>query len=160
MIDNSDTLEGGCACGAVRYQLIGDPIFVHCCHCTECQRQTGSAFALNIMTEHFNVELLEGELETVTVPTSSGRGQKIHRCKICKIALWSNYGGAGDKVHFVRAGTLDDTNIIQPDIHIYTRSKQPWVQIRDGKPTREEYYKASEYWPEESQNRMRALMSE
>jgi hypothetical protein len=149
--------EGGCTCGAVRYRMTGSPIFVHCCHCSYCQQQSGSAFAVNAMIEASNITLLQGQLETINTPTTSGRGQKIHRCSNCKIAVWSNYGGAGDKVHFVRVGTLDDKNAFQPDIHIYTSTKQGWVEIAEGKPVVQEYYKSSEHWSEESQARMKAL---
>ncbi len=158
MMDADETaLEGGCTCGAVHYRMTGKPIFVHCCHCRECQRGGGSAFALNAMIEADRVALLQGQPEVVTVPTPSGRGQKISRCPECKVALWSNYAGAGDKVHFVRVGTLDEPDRLPPDIHIYTASKQPWVKIPEGAVAVPEYYRASEVWPAESLTRMQAL---
>jgi hypothetical protein len=145
MMDADETaLEGGCTCGAVRYRMTGKPIFVHCCHCHECQRGSGGAFALNAMIEADRVSLLQGQPEVVTVPTPSGRGQKISRCPKCKVALWSNYAGAGDKVHFVRVGTLDEPGRLPPDIHIYTASKQPWVILPSATPAFEEYYRRSE----------------
>ena len=118
------------------------PLFVHCCHCRWCQRETGTAFALNAMIEADRVELLQGEVELVDTPSSSGKGQKIARCPHCRVALWSHYAGAGDAVCFVRVGTLDDARRLPPDIHIFTSSKQPWVVLPPGTPAVAEYYAA------------------
>ena len=150
--------EGGCRCGEVRYRINSAPIFVHGCHCTDCQRLSGGAFAVNAMIETDQVELLEGEPVSVPVPTPSGKGQNIMRCPTCNTAVWSFYGGAGDKLAFVRAGTLDDTSHVEPNIHIFTRSKQPWVTLPEGKPAVEVYYDAKEMMPAKSLQRMAALM--
>ncbi len=120
--------EGGCACGHVRYRLASAPMIVHCCHCRDCQRQTGSAFVLNALIETNRVEILSGETEAVPAPTDSGRPHVIHRCPTCKIAVWSHYGGVLP-LSFVRVGTLDDPSALPPDVHIYTRSKLPWVAL-------------------------------
>ncbi|MEE8455784.1 MAG: GFA family protein, partial [Limibaculum sp.] len=120
-------MDGGCACGAVRYRMSGAPMFVHCCHCRWCQRETGAAFALNALIEADRVLVLTGAPEAVPTPSASGWGQRIARCPECRVALWSNYAGAGDAVRFVRVGTLDEPDRLPPDIHIYTASKQPWV---------------------------------
>src|SRR5881398_1761882 len=101
-------LEGGCDCRAVRYRLESAPLFVNCCHCRWCQRETGTAFALNALIESDRVEVLESSPEVIVTPSNSGKGQKISRCPTCRIAVWSNYGGGGDKVRFVRVGTLDE----------------------------------------------------
>lgn len=153
-------LDGGCTCGAIRYRMTSRPMFVHCCHCRWCQRETGSAFALNAMIEADRVDLLAGEPEVVLTPTLSGKGQKITRCPICHIALWSNYSGAGDAVRFVRVGTLDDPDQLPPDIHIFTVSKQPWVPLPSGVRAVEEYYDREEIWPEESLARRRTLLTQ
>ena len=150
--------QGGCTCGAVRYEITAAPLFVHCCHCSYCQQQSGSAFAINAMIEASEVALLKGSLETIDTPTPSGRGQKIHRCEKCKIAMWSNYGGAGDAVNFVRVGTLDNPDSCPPDIHIYTSTKRAWVELSEGKPVVPEFYSSSEYWPVGSIKRMKVLM--
>ena len=133
---------------------------VHCCHCRWCQRETGSAFALNAMIEADRVDLLAGEPEVVLTPTLSGKGQKITRCPTCQIALWSNYSGAGDAVRFVRVGTLDDPDQLPPDIHIFTMSKQPWVALPSGVSAVEKYYDREDVWREESLARRRALLSQ
>lgn len=150
--------EGGCTCGAVRYRMESPPMFVHCCHCHWCQRETGSAFVLNALIEADRVTLLQGEPEMVLTPSASGEGQKIWRCPECRIAVWSNYPGAGEKVDFVRVGTLDEAHRLPPDIHIFTASKQPWVVIPDGHTAVEEYYDREEYWPEESLARRKLLL--
>jgi hypothetical protein len=149
--------EGGCTCRAVRYRMTSRPLFVHCCHCRWCQRETGSAFALNAMIEADRVPLLAGEPEIVPTPSNSGKGQKIARCPACRIALWSNYAGAGDAVYFVRVGTLDEPDRLPPDIHIFTASKQPWVVLPPDEPAVPEYYDRRAHWPAESLERMRAL---
>ena len=158
MTDTGDlSFEGGCTCRAVRYRMTDKPMFVHCCHCRWCQRETGASFALNAMIEADRVVLLQGEPEAVMTPSNSGKGQKITRCPACRIALWSNYAGAGDKVRFVRVGTLDDPDRFPPDIHIFTLSKQPWVVIPPGAAAVPEYYDRNKHWPEASLVRRRAL---
>ena len=154
----SDTPTGSCTCGEIRYRLTGEPLFVHCCHCTWCQRESGSAFAVNAMIETSRVELIQGEPMIVDTPTASGRGQLIHRCPSCHVALWSTYGrGRPDVIRFVRVGTLDRPTPLTPDIHIFTSTKQPWVQLPDDTPVSEEYYDRNELWPDGSKQRWSAL---
>jgi len=157
MTSKTETFEGGCTCRTVRYRLTSRPLFVHCCHCRWCQRDSGTAFAMNAMIEADRVERLGGEVEVVDTPTLSGKGQKISRCPKCRIALWSNYSGAGPTVHFVRVGTLDEPDRLPPDIHIFTMSKQPWVALPAGVPAVEEYYDRNELWPQESLDRFSTL---
>ena len=152
-------LEGGCTCGGVRYRMTGKPMFVHCCHCRWCQRETGASFALNALIEADRVSLLKGEVEVVDTPSNSGKGQRIARCPRCHIALWSNYAGAGDALRFVRVGTLDEPDRLPPDIHIFTASKQPWIVLPSDTPAMEEYYERTVYWPKESLERRSALLS-
>ncbi len=149
-------LAGGCSCGAVRYRLAAPPMFVHCCHCRDCQRQTGSAFVLNALIEAANVELVSGQPVPVSMPTDSGRPHEIFRCPECKVALWSDYGGR-KVMFFVRTGTLDDPSAVTPDVHIYTRSKLPWVVLPEGVPAFEIYYDMKALWPAESLKRREAL---
>ena len=147
--------EGGCACGAVRYRLASEPLFVHCCHCLNCQRQTGSAFVVNVLIEADRVELLEGEPEPVAVPRSGGKKQKIWRCAECQTALYSEY--TSPRVRFVRAGTLDDPSSVAPDVHIFTRSKLPWLTLPESVPAFNVYYDTEKLWPEASLARLEAL---
>ena len=150
-------LEGGCTCRAVRFRLAGRPLFVHCCHCTWCQRESGASFALNALIESERVELLSGEPELVETPSASGAGQRIARCPRCRVAVWSHYAGAGDAIRFVRVGTLDEPGRLPPDIHIFTASKQPWVVLPSGTPAVAEYYDRKQYWPAESLARRDAM---
>jgi hypothetical protein len=150
--------EGGCDCGQLRYRLLSRPLFVHCCHCRWCQRETGASFALNAMIEADRLLQLAGEPEIVDTPSASSRGQKIARCPRCRIAVWSNYSGAGPAVRFVRVGTLDDPDRFPPDIHIFTASKQPWVILPPDTPSVPEYYDRERYWPTDSLARRKALL--
>jgi len=150
-------LDGGCACGAVRYRLGSEPMFVHCCHCLDCQRQTGSAFVLNALIETDRVAVLSGAPAPVAVPTDSGRPHEIFRCPTCHTALWSDYGRRG-VLRFVRVGTLDDPSALPPDVHIYTRTKLPWVALPAGVPAFEAYYDSAKLWPAASLARRRAIL--
>jgi hypothetical protein len=151
-------MKGGCTCRAVRYRMTSKPLFVHCCHCTWCQRETGSAFAVNAVIESDRVELLEGHVEVVDTPSASGRGQKIARCPSCRVALWSNYAQGGDS-RFIRVGTLDDPGLCPPDIHIFTSTKQAWVVLPPDARAVPEFYKPAEQWSPESRARWAALQS-
>jgi hypothetical protein len=140
-------MQGGCTCRAVRYEIATAPLFVHCCHCTWCRRETGSAFAVNAMIETDRVHLRAGAPEPVAAPSASGKGQTILRCPACRVALWSHYAGAGKAVAFVRVGTLDQAAAVAPDIHIFTATKLPWVVLPAGVPAVPEYYRARDRWP-------------
>src|SRR5690349_6156782 len=133
-------IEGGCDCRTVRYRLQTAPLFVHCCHCRWCQRESGASFALNAMIESDRVTELGQAPELVNTPSASGKGQQIARCPHCKVAVWSHYAGAGPAVAFVRVGTLDEPDHLPPDIHIFTSTKQPWIVLTPGTPVMAEYY--------------------
>ena len=150
-------LEGCCSCGEVRYRITSAPLIVHACHCSECQRLSGGAFAINAVIEADRVELLSGTTDTVPVIGASGKPQTIHRCPRCQVALWSHYPGGGASVSFVRAGTLDEPSRLAPDIHIYTSTKLPWLELPAGVPAVAEYYSPKEVWREESLARYRQL---
>ena len=154
----TESLEGRCACGSVRFRMRSAPMFVHCCHCHDCQRQTGSAFVINALIEADRVELLSGDPAPVEVPTDSGFPHRIHRCPACRTALWSDYGGR-QAILFVRVGTLEDPAALPPDVHIYTRSKLPWVRLPEGVPAFEAYYDAKALWPAASRERRRAALA-
>ncbi len=143
--------EGGCACGAVRYRLTSEPLFVHCCHCLSCQRQTGSAFVINLLIERDRVDVT-GEPVTVDVARDNGGTQKIYRCPDCQTALYSEY--TYPHIWFVRGGTLDEPRGVHPDVHIFTRSKVEWVTLPEGVPAVEVFYDLDELWPRESLQRI------
>ena len=152
----SGAREGGCACGAVRYRLASEPLFVHCCHCLNCQRQTGSAFVVNLLIEADRVELVAGEPQPVDVPRDDGSAQRIHRCPACQVAVYSDYGRS--EVLFVRGGTLDDPKGLTPDVHIYTKSKVAWLVLPEGAPAFDEYYDSKTLWPADRLERLRAVL--
>jgi len=152
-------LAGGCDCRHIRYRLESRPLFVHCCHCRWCQRESGAAFALNAMIEADRVTLLGAEPQVVDTPSASGKGQRIARCPKCHLAVWSNYSGAGPLVRFIRVGTLDEPDRLPPDIHIFTASKQPWVVLPPGTPAVPEYYDRNQHWPPESLARREVLLA-
>ena len=150
-------LSGGCTCRGVRYRVTREPLFVHCCHCRWCQRESGASFALNALVEAEHVTLIEGEVDVVHTPSASGKGQKISRCPSCRVTVWSNYAGGGSAIRFVRVGSLDDPDRLPPDVHIFTASKQPWVIIPEGATRFDEYYQASKVWPAASLERRERL---
>ena len=151
-------LDGGCDCRQVRYRMDTRPLFVHCCHCRWCQRESGASFALNALIESDRVQVLAGEPVLVDTPSESGQGQQIARCPRCHVALWSHYAGSGPAVKFVRVGTLDDPDALPPDIHIFTESRQPWLVLPEGTPAVPQYYDRDLYWPADSLARRRAIL--
>ncbi len=152
----SSDLSGGCACGQVRYRLEAAPMYVHCCHCKDCQRQTGTAFVLNALIETNHLTQSGGEVRLFGMPTDSGQPHNVARCVACGTALWSHYGGR-EVLSFVRVGTLDEPASLPPDIHIYTRSKLPWIALPPDVPAVAEYYDSKKLWPAESLVRRKAL---
>ena len=158
------TFSGLCACGLVKFRLTSAPMFIHCCHCTDCQRQTGSAFVINALIEAKHIAA-DGTTEIVTLPTDSGRPHDVTRCPTCETALWSDYGRR-KTVFFIRVGTLDKPAAVPPDVHIFTRSKLPWVDLSKpakGATTRKPahvfkvYYDTNKEWPAASLKRRAAL---
>lgn len=150
-------LQGGCACGAVRYRLASGPMFVHCCHCSDCQRQVGSAFVINALIETDRIEMLSGELAPTAMPTDSGRPHIVYRCTACGTTIKSDYGDR-KVLSFLRATTLDDRAALAPDVHIFTRSKLPWVRFPEGARVFDIYYDMAKEWPAESLARREALL--
>jgi len=141
---SGDFAEGGCACGGVRYALAARPIFTHCCHCTWCQRETGSAFAVNAMIEMRLVEATGRVPDLVLTPSASGKGQKIARCPACRVAVWSHYATLDTKLAFIRVGTLGEPSRCPPDVHIFTSTKQPWVTVPAGAVVYPEFYSGAD----------------
>lgn len=155
MAGEFETCEGGCTCGKVRYKVEIEPLIVHACHCRWCQRQTGGPHVINALYEAKNVVLTQGEVENVTVPSPSGEGQTIARCPDCKIAIWSNYltSRLRERLRFLRTGTLDNPDVMPPDVHIYTSTKLPWYKIPEDHYAVEEFYDFDTTWSKTSQER-------
>lgn len=148
-------LTGRCGCGAVRYELSNLPLITHCCHCTDCQRQSGSAFAVNALIEAGEVHVNSGALDTIELPTDSGHPHDVYNCTECGGTLWSDYGRRGYLI-YVRAGTLDAPHPVNPDVHIHTRSKRDWVQLPQGVPAFEKFYSMGDVWSKQAQARRQA----
>lgn len=159
MSDNWDVCEGGCTCGEVRYKVHDSPLIVHACHCRWCQRQTGGPHVINALYEKNMVEVTQGSVVETTVPSPSGEGQTIARCPKCHNAIWSNYlvTGLGDQIRFLRAGTLDNPDLMPPDIHIFTSTKLPWYELPKEQMSVEEYYETQKTWSDRSFARLNAL---
>jgi hypothetical protein len=136
---------------------MSEPMFVHCCHCLNCQRQTGSAFVINLLLEADRMEIVAGEPQPVDVPRDDGSTQRIYRCPSCQVAVYSEYGRP--EVRFVRAGTLDEPSSVAPDVHIFTRSKVPWVTLPESTPAFDVYYDSKTLWPDESLERLDAVLA-
>lgn len=156
--DNKPYYSGRCACGTIRYSRDIRPIRIHACHCHYCQRETGSAFALNAIYEAQAVRLTTStNPDYVKTPTQSGKGQTIARCPNCRVAVWSSYGAhAGESLRIIRVGTLDDPvgwNFV-PDMHIYTADKQPWVTLDPSVPSVNGFYEFKDYWPNDKLERL------
>ena len=155
---NAFPAEGGCDCRSIRYRMETKPLVVHCCHCRWCQRESGASFALNAMIEADRVTNLGTSPEIVDTPSASGLGQKIARCPTCKVAVWSHYAGAGTLAKFVRVGTLDNPDLLPPDVHIFAASKQPWVVVPQGAVVFDEFYEREHVWTAENLARSEAML--
>ena len=152
-------LTGRCTCGDIAYRLADDPIVVHACHCTWCQRETGSAFVLNGVIEAERIELLRGAPVAVDLPTASGGTQRVMRCPACQVALWSAYLGGSAALAYVRMGTLDDTSDVAPGVHIFTATKQDWLELpADGAPVFDGFYRPSTLLSAERYARFKAAI--
>lgn len=133
-------------------------MIVHACHCTRCQQRTGCPVAVNLWIERSRIRMLgdepvqQGESADENGNNSSGWG-----CATCGSSVWTIYHAAPPGAVFLRAGLLDDPSAFPPDVHIFTRSKQPWVSIPDDVPSFETYYDFRNTWSEESMQRYRAL---
>ena len=150
---------GSCSCGAVQYRLASAPMFVHCCHCLLCQKQTGGAFAINALIAADRVRITRGKekLEAISMPTLGPAPHDIYRCRDCRVALWSDYGRR-KVLLFVRVSTLDAPHAIVPDVHIFTRSKVPWVKLPAGARAFKVYYDRFQEWPKASLARREKLL--
>ena len=152
-------LEGGCACGAIRYKLNNTPLIVHACHCRDCQRLSGTAFATNIWIEEKFVERSQAAPASFRLKGGSGQPHDVFFCERCGTTVWSRYHPVPWAL-FVPAGTLDEPDAVEPDLHIFTRSKVPWLQLPPGARVFETFYKLDEVWPAESLERRRLARTE
>ena len=150
---------GTCNCGTVTFEVCQSFLYVHCCHCSWCQRETGSGFAINGLVETRHIKVLTGAPKQLDIQSNSGAGQSLVQCSNCQTTLWSHYSSAKEVIAFVRVGTLYDAATVDPDIHIYTSTKLPWVTLPDGANIVTEYYRRSAYWPSQSIQRYKEALA-
>jgi hypothetical protein len=116
---------GGCLCGAIRYRITAEPITVYACHCTDCQRRTGSALALSMLLPLAAIEVTAGEPAAYSASLPDGRVKRGRMCAGCCCRLW----GEPPKrpgIAVLQAGTLDNTSWVRPAAHVCARSAQSW----------------------------------
>ncbi len=154
MVD-PNTRQGGCACSAVRYEISDDPLFVHACYCTDCQRRSGAAFGLTMVLVENQLRLVKGEPLSHDQVADSGKIKTQFFCPECGTMLWGRSGSRPGAVSLF-PGTLDDTSWFRPAAHIWTRSKQAWVSFADSAPAFETVYDPAVIWPKASLARLRA----
>jgi hypothetical protein len=152
-------LEGGCSCAALRYELTASPLIVHACHCRDCQRITGGAFVINIWIEKKFVRTSGAIPQSFMLKGGGGGNHEVFFCGKCGTYVWSRYHRAPGDTLFVRAGTLDKPEAVAPDVHIYTRSKLPWLELPRSVPAFESMYRIEEVWSAESKERLRRSRS-
>ena len=149
-------VTGGCACGSIRYQLLDKPMFVHCCHCDDCQRLTGSAFVLNAIIETQAIKLLSGKPVAVPVPRENGP-HEIYRCPRCQTPVWSEYGHKPN-IRYVRVGTLDKPGRAEARrAHLHPVESEV-AQLPKRTPSFRDYYNTSKLWPKASFKRLNAAL--
>jgi hypothetical protein len=127
----SGSHEGGCQCGEVRYRIDAEPLRLAVCHCTDCQRQSGSAFGMSLLVASDSFRLLKGRLKTFSVVCDSGRTKHCAFCPDCGTRI---YHQIVERVVSVKPGTLDDTSWLAPAAHYWTGRKQPWFEIAGDLP--------------------------
>lgn len=126
--------EGGCQCGAVRYRVEGEPIAVGVCHCTECQRQSGSAFGMSLIVRKKAFQLLCGDLKLFNRTAASGRLVACAFCPECGTRIYHEPRYL-EGVLNVKPGTLDDTSFLQPTVQVWTMRRHPWVGLPSDIPS-------------------------
>lgn len=124
----ADVLEGGCQCGGVRYRITGTPLTFYACHCTECQKQSASAFGLSFWVKRPDFELVSGEPKVWERPADSGGTTVCAFCPDCGTRLY-HFGLQDREILSVKAGSLDGASGFAPVGHIWVRSKLPWVDL-------------------------------
>lgn len=157
MVARTTPLEGGCACGRVRYRLAARPLFVQACHCRACQRDSSSAFSLHALIEEEQLRLLQGRPQAVERSMLSGHARRVHVCPQCQVVLWSDGDAPGESVVHLRVGTLDDPDRLVPDLHVHVAERLRWLALPRGTPSVPQSYDAPDYWSAGSLRRRAAL---
>jgi hypothetical protein len=123
---------GQCLCGHTEYQVTEAPLTVYACHCTDCQKRSGSAFGLSMWVRRTALAVTNGEAALFSTTTADGRVRNYRVCSRCTTRLWSE--PQNRDIAVVRAGTLSNTSWLRPVAHLWTRSAQPWFPFSEGVP--------------------------
>tara|TARA_Y100001934_G_C12157277_1_gene680227 strand:+ start:280 stop:783 length:504 start_codon:yes stop_codon:yes gene_type:complete len=150
------TRVGGCECGDTRYQFVGEPLFIHACHCTLCQRITGSAFQISMLMTKSQFSLSKGQPAVWHLKADSGNVRPVFFCERCGCQLYGDAPGRGPEIMWIQSGTLDDTTWFSPRAHIWTSSMQSWLTLPVDVPAFDTNYDAVKVWPASSLARMQA----
>jgi hypothetical protein len=141
--------HGSCNCQSVQYTITDAPLFTHLCHCTKCQKRTGSAFVLNIMVFVNDIALTSAAPESYTTITDSGSELTTFACSSCRDILYHTHPEFA-RIVMIAGGTVDDPGWIKPQAHIFVRSKQPWLELSNDIPAYLEMYQLEDTWPQAS----------
>ena len=129
-MESSMAVTGGCQCGEIRYRLTAEPLMLYICHCSDCQKQSASAFGMSLRMRPQDIDFEKGR-ETMRSWDTRGDDGEVKRCCFCPNCGTRIMHGSDDPTESVsiKAGTLDDTSGLRPGAHIWLRSAQPWVTI-------------------------------
>jgi hypothetical protein len=145
---NTVELQGGCSCGDIRYQLSNAPLFVHACHCLNCQKFCNSAFGITAIVLQCDVALTEGDLVQLVMPSGRSRWQ----CASCGESIYVT-SPSHPATALLRPGSLDRVGGLTIDAHIWVKRKQDWISLPNKVPQFDEGYDRNEVWPQVSLER-------
>ena len=148
---NNQSLTGGCICGQVKYQIIDKPLFTQACHCKDCKVLTGSSYVVNSSILE-NTLIVEGEVSSTELKAGSGASYKTYFCTKCGNYVYADYDSAVGRLT-VRTKTLDNSEKFPPQVHIFTKDKDPWLNLSEDVICFKEMYDQKKTWPEDSLNR-------
>ena len=148
---NNQSLTGGCICGQVKYQIIDKPLFTQACHCKDCKVLTGSSYVVNSSILE-NTLIVEGEVSSTELKAGSGASYKTYFCTKCGTYVYADYDSAVGRLT-VRTKTLDNSEKFPPQVHIFTKDKDPWLNLSEDVICFKEMYDQKKIWPEESLDR-------
>ena len=150
-MENNEKLKGGCICGQVKYYITEKPLFTQACHCKDCKVLTGSSYVVNSSVLE-NTLIVEGEVSSTELKAGSGASYKTYFCTKCGNYVYADYDSAVGRLT-VRTKTLDNSEKFPPQVHIFTKDKDPWLNLSEDVICFKEMYDQKKTWPEESLNK-------
>ncbi len=142
--------SGGCSCGEVRYRLGNPPLFVHACHCLDCQKASGSAFGITTIVLESDLRFDQGKLVSERIAAH----RTTFLCESCEDVIYrtaTNHPATA----LLRSRTLDDMRVLEINAHIWTKEKHAWLELPAHVPQFEEGYDRNKAWPQDSLERLR-----